>query len=132
MQNTLDTTAKSSEGLKLVSEFVILMAVIFVYTIYLVTSLPDSVIGFVFLAVAAIFSAVIFTQQYMAIIFEQSLIERIEKIDVDTLARIEEGIRNKLLSGKNSNNNLAQIENELDKHSKAPKRTKRGSKPNKK
>jgi Ca2+/Na+ antiporter len=131
MQNTLDTTSKSSEGLKIVTEFVILMVVIFVYATYLVTQHPENMIGFVFLAVAALFSFVIFTQQYMAIIFEQSLIERIEKIDVDTLAKIEEGIRNKLLSGKNSNNNLAQLEKELDKHSEDPKGNKKGSKPKK-
>lgn len=132
MPTSIDTSDKTSEGYKLVSEFVIIMAVVFVYGTYLVISHSDSMIGFVFLAVAAIFSAVIFTQQYMAVIFERSLIERIERIDVDTLAKIEEGIRNKLLSGKNSKNGLVQLEKELDKHTKGKKGLKKGTKPNKK
>ncbi len=132
MLATIDTTDRSSVGFKLVTEFVILMAVVFVYGTYLVITHPDSMIGFVFLAVAAIFSAVIFTQQYMAIIFERSLIERIERIDVDTLAKIEEGIRNKLLSGKSSKNGLVQLEKEIDKHTKGRKASKKGSKPKKK
>ena len=112
----------------ILKDLVIIMAVVFVYGTYLVISHPDSMIGFVFLAVAAIFSAVIFTQQYMAVIFERSLIERIERIDVDTLAKIEEGIRNKLLSGKNTKNGLVQLEKEIDKHTKSKKGPKKGSK----
>ena len=115
MLGTPDSTGKSSEGIKLVIEFVVLMIVIFIYAIYIVLTHPESMIGFVFLFVGAIFSFVIFTQQYMAVVFERRLIEKIENIDVDTLARIEKGIRNKLLTGKNKNNVLAELKDELDK-----------------
>ena len=115
MLGTTDSSGKSSEGIKLVIEFIVLMVVIFIYAIYIVLTHPESMIGFVFLFVGAIFSFVIFTQQYMAVVFERRLIEKIENIDVDTLARIEKGIRNKLLTGKNKNNVLAELKDELDK-----------------
>ena len=39
----------------------------------------------------------------------------VEKIDIETLAKIEQGIRNKLLSGKNKDLDLSQLNNELNK-----------------
>ena len=106
---------KTSEGLKLVGEFVVMMFVILVYATYLATSHPESWIWLVFLFVAAILSIVILTQQYMSIIFERNLIEKIEKIDVDTLARIEANIREKLLTGDTNNETLENLEKELEK-----------------
>jgi hypothetical protein len=106
---------KTVESLKLVGEFVVIMVVILAYGTYLATTHPESWIWLVFLFIAVMLTAVIFTQQYMSIIFERNLIEKIEKIDVDTLARIEASIREKLLTGKDQKNGLKELERQLDK-----------------
>ncbi len=106
---------KTAESLKLVGEFVVIMIVILAYGTYLATTHPKSMIWLVFLFIAVMLTAVIFTQQYMSIIFERNLIEKIEKIDVDTLARIEACIREKLLTGKDQKNGLKELERQLDK-----------------
>lgn len=106
---------KTAESLKLVGEFVIIMIVILAYGTYLATTHPESMIWLVFLFIAVMLTAVIFTQQYMSIIFEKNLIEKIEKIDVDTLARIEASIRDKLLTGKDQKNGLKELQRQLDK-----------------
>jgi hypothetical protein len=60
----------------------------------------------------------------MSIIFERNLIERIEKIDVETLAQIEENIRDKVLTGENEEEALRDIELELEKAERKSRRKK--------
>jgi len=105
---------KTAESMKLVGEFVVMMVVILAYGTYLATQHPSSWIWLVFLFVAVILTAIIFTQQYMSIIFERNLIEKIEKIDVETLARIEASIREKILSDKDKDEGLKELKRELD------------------
>jgi hypothetical protein len=106
---------KMAESLKLVGEFLILILVILIYATYLAISHPETWIWLVFLFVAVILSIVILTQQYMSVIFERNLIERIERIDVETLAKIEENIREKLLTGESDDEALRDFELELEK-----------------
>jgi hypothetical protein len=116
---------KVAESLKLVGEFLILILLILIYATYLAVTHPESWIWLVFLFVAVILSIVILTQQYMSIIFERNLIERIERIDVETLAKIEESIRDKLLTGDTDGDALKDFEIELDKAERRSRRKKR-------